>query len=195
MVYEMDRVMGSRINSGNTKVSQIANIFQNNLIQTEHHHHPGLDGKPKMSTSTSSLINNRRDIEPPADPIPIKSEGHVNRFNNARALFEKLGTSDEKLLSTSTPGPITSRLPASKFKSSDSLNSFPSATTTTTTTAATERKPTPFILNRNNTGSNGHSNMIAQEISVSTPNTPVVQQEGNYSDTPIDAHTQQQVRN
>lgn len=192
MVYEMDRGLGSRMNAGNggvgTKVSQIANIFQNNLIRDS-----GLDGKSKMSTSSSSLIN-RKDNEPTTEPIPIKSEGYTNRFNNARAVFEKLGTADEKVLSSSTPAPVVpSRFPVSKFKSSDSLNAFPSTATTTMATTA-DRKPTPFVINNSTAGSNGHSNIISQEIPLSTPMVNRAAQEENSNGDSGDEPRIQQVQ-
>ena len=68
---------------GGTKVSAIANIFQ---------------PKPQLeSLRTNAIIGDG--FKEPAIPIKdsptqvtvVRTESHVARFNNARALFEKLG--------------------------------------------------------------------------------------------------------
>lgn len=67
-----------------TKVSQIANIFQGRthrediIIQ--------LRNKPKSPSPTSD----KRELDSPTVTV-MRTESHVARFNNARALFEKLG--------------------------------------------------------------------------------------------------------
>lgn len=69
-----------------TKVSQIANIFQNKAPLREDIITP-LRTKPKLSDNTPS---DKKDTETPSVTV-MRTESHVARFNNARALFEKLG--------------------------------------------------------------------------------------------------------
>ncbi|CAG7838506.1 unnamed protein product [Allacma fusca] len=90
MVFEMDR-RGGRVTGGGTKVSQIANIFQNNLSRTDH-----------LETTKMPAVKK----EPEPSPVSVitttiptetnKPDSHSNRFNSARALFEKLGTEETK---------------------------------------------------------------------------------------------------
>lgn len=70
---------------GGTKVSAIANIFQ---------------PKPQLESlghKTNSIINDGFKEPPtpvkdsPTQVTVVRTESHVARFNNARALFEKLG--------------------------------------------------------------------------------------------------------
>lgn len=70
------------------KVSQIANIFQRpsvtkdpDIIVVKQNTSPTLDKK---------LPANK--IETPNQVTVVRTESHLARFNNARALFEKLGT-------------------------------------------------------------------------------------------------------
>lgn len=78
----MEDNKGSR--AAGTKVSQIANIFQGRthrediIIQ--------LRNKPKSPSPTSD----KRELDSPTVTV-MRTESHVARFNNARALFEKLG--------------------------------------------------------------------------------------------------------
>lgn len=69
------------------KVSQIANIFQRptvakdpDMMVVKQNTCPTLDTKLSAKVDTPSQIT------------VVRTESHLTRFNNARALFEKLGT-------------------------------------------------------------------------------------------------------
>jgi len=69
------------------KVSQIANIFQRptvtkdpDIIVVKQNASPTLDNKLPVK------------VETPNQVTVVRTESHLARFNNARALFEKLGT-------------------------------------------------------------------------------------------------------
>lgn len=71
---------------GGTKVSEIANIFQGRVPSREDIITP-LKSKPKTPSST---MLEKNENESPSVTV-MRTESHVARFNNARALFEKLG--------------------------------------------------------------------------------------------------------
>lgn len=83
----MDR-SSSSAQSG-PKVSQIANIFQRNPIEISpershfHHHQPPVHHVHSQNQKTTVTV--------------VRTESHSTRFNNARALFEKLGESNSLL--------------------------------------------------------------------------------------------------
>lgn len=69
------------------KVSKIANIFQRpsvakdpDIIVVKQNASPTLDKKLPIK------------VETPNQVTVVRTESHLARFNNARALFEKLGT-------------------------------------------------------------------------------------------------------
>ncbi|CAI6343414.1 unnamed protein product [Macrosiphum euphorbiae] len=73
------------------KVSQIANIFQRptvtkdpDIIVVKQNASPTLDNKLPVK------------VETPNQVTVVRTESHLARFNNARALFEKLGTGETK---------------------------------------------------------------------------------------------------
>ncbi|KAF5288291.1 hypothetical protein FQA39_LY04059 [Lamprigera yunnana] len=80
----MEDKKGPRV--GGTKVSQIANIFQNKTPIREDIITP-LRNKAKH---TENSLNEKKESEAPNVTV-MRTESHVARFNNARALFEKLG--------------------------------------------------------------------------------------------------------
>lgn len=70
------------------KVSQIANIFQRNPIEispekSHFHHQPPIHHVHSQNQKTTVTV--------------VRTESHSTRFNNARALFEKLGESHSSL--------------------------------------------------------------------------------------------------
>lgn len=83
----MDRSSGSA--QSGPKVSQIANIFQRNPIEISpekshfHHHQPPVHQVHTQNQKTTVTV--------------VRTESHSTRFNNARALFEKLGESNSFL--------------------------------------------------------------------------------------------------
>lgn len=69
------------------KVSQIANIFQRptvtkdpDIMVVKQNSSPTLDKKLPVKAETPNQVT------------VVRTESHLARFNNARALFEKLGT-------------------------------------------------------------------------------------------------------
>ena len=70
---------------GGTKVSAIANIFQSKP-QIE-----SFINKPKTLLNDGLKDSSNSTREPPLQITVVRTESHVARFNNARALFEKLG--------------------------------------------------------------------------------------------------------
>lgn len=70
------------------KVSQIANIFQRPtvtkdpeiMVEKQSNSTTTLEGKVPAKNETSNQVT------------VVRTESHLARFNNARALFEKLGT-------------------------------------------------------------------------------------------------------
>lgn len=69
------------------KVSQIANIFQRptvnkdpDIMVVKQNASPTSDKKQTIKVETSNQVT------------VVRTESHLARFNNARALFEKLGT-------------------------------------------------------------------------------------------------------
>jgi len=67
------------------KVSQIANIFQRptkdpDIVVVKQNDSPTLDKKIPIKVETTNQVT------------VVRTESHLARFNNARALFEKLGT-------------------------------------------------------------------------------------------------------
>ena len=82
-VDEKKRVAGS-------KVSQIANIFQSKP-QLENLSH-------RQTILTDGLKEPPAPLkESPTQVTVVRTESHVARFNNARALFEKLGEENKPI--------------------------------------------------------------------------------------------------
>lgn len=78
-----------------TKVSQIANIFQN---RTHREDIIIIRNKPKPPSPTSE----KKETDSPVVTV-MRTESHVARFNNARALFEKLGEENRNVPSRFHP--------------------------------------------------------------------------------------------
>lgn len=75
---------------GGSKVSEIANIFQNRAPNQ----------KEEIFNMTKKKLNkvpSTEKIDDPSSPVVsvMRTESHVTRFNNARAMFEKLGCDDQ----------------------------------------------------------------------------------------------------
>lgn len=71
-----------------TKVSAIANIFQSKPPHDgvhHHHHRPTTINQDGFKEPVAPLKDS------PTQVTVVRTESHVARFNNARALFEKLG--------------------------------------------------------------------------------------------------------
>ncbi|KAL1516716.1 hypothetical protein ABEB36_000591 [Hypothenemus hampei] len=75
---------------GGSKVSEIANIFQNRVPNNQKEDIFGPLRKPQKPNNPPT---DKVDVEP-ANVTVMRTESHVTRFNNARAMFEKLGSED-----------------------------------------------------------------------------------------------------
>lgn len=82
--------------SAGTKVSQIANIFQN---RTHREDIIIIRNKPKPPSPTPE----KKETVDPHVVTVMRTESHVARFNNARALFEKLGEENKSISSKFNP--------------------------------------------------------------------------------------------
>ncbi|XP_077290170.1 protein phosphatase 1 regulatory subunit spinophilin isoform X2 [Arctopsyche grandis] len=80
----MEDMEEKRRTSSGSKVSQIANIFQSMA--------PARETQP-----TESAITVSGTVVPGAQVTVVRTESHLARFNNARALFEKLGEESRPL--------------------------------------------------------------------------------------------------
>ncbi|XP_034249433.1 uncharacterized protein LOC117650265 isoform X3 [Thrips palmi] len=95
---------------GGSKVSQIANIFQSmgpvksvdsDILVAPSRFHAG-KGPPSEQVPTSPKIDGKDTKDAKESPkegsgvTVVRTESHLARFNNARALFEKLGTDDAR---------------------------------------------------------------------------------------------------
>uniref|UniRef100_A0A2H8TE18 Neurabin-1 n=1 Tax=Melanaphis sacchari TaxID=742174 RepID=A0A2H8TE18_9HEMI len=125
------------------KVSQIANIFQRptvnkdpDIIVVKQNASPTLDNKLPVK------------VETPNQVTVVRTESHLARFNNARALFEKLGTGENK------PTLLE------KIKQSNSQDSI----------CAKSRSPSPPSSNQKSNGVSGsaqnHSQLNGSKILV-----------------------------
>ncbi len=100
-----DRKPGGETGSGTrvigSKVSQIANIFQNKgsaIGETDLLHVPAHKVKRDASISPKhdqkEMFRDSKCLDAvPSQITVVRTESHVARFNSAKALFEKLGTS------------------------------------------------------------------------------------------------------
>ncbi|KAK7865837.1 hypothetical protein R5R35_001290 [Gryllus longicercus] len=109
-----------------SKVSQIANIFQSMV-----------PAKETEALSSSVTIKSKpvkgsgdgpadRDASPPSQITVVRTESHVARFNNARALFEKLGADKS---TPSGPPPTVQRIPTSSQPPSIRSDTSPTSAT------------------------------------------------------------------
>lgn len=118
---------------GGSKVSEIANIFQQKEpIQKEEIITPFKKPHKIHQTSTEKIDDS------PAVTI-MRTESHVTRFNNARAMFEKLGgeTRKEKII------PLQSTKSASSILESRSRSSSANSETRDTKSHDGSRSPSP----------------------------------------------------
>lgn len=133
---------------GGSKVSEIANIFQARQVTTQKEDIlTPLRHKPK--TIADKLENNETS---PTTVTVVRTESHVTRFNNARAMFEKLG--EENRNSRERIIPLQSTKSASSILDSRSRSS--SANSETRDTKSHDegsRSPSPKRREKYNTGS------------------------------------------
>lgn len=132
---------------GGTKVSQIANIFQNKAPIREDIITP-LRSKTKLTESSSD----KKDIESPSVTV-MRTESHVARFNNARALFEKLGE-ENRCVPKEKVIPLQSTKSASSILDLRSRSSSANSETRDTKSHQGSRSPSPVHKDNLNNFSN-----------------------------------------
>lgn len=164
---------------GGTKVSEIANIFQGKVPSREDIITP-LRTKTKVNNSNPN--SEKVELESPAVTV-MRTESHVARFNNARALFEKLG---EENRSKDRIIPLQSTKSASSILDLRSRSSSANSETRDTKSHHGSRSPSPKrndsidkfsnsvpVLNDNCSAkkSNGFSHSVASDnVSKATGN-------------------------
>ncbi|CAG9761749.1 unnamed protein product [Ceutorhynchus assimilis] len=119
---------------GGSKVSEIANIFQNRVPNQKEETLIVPLKKPQKNSNSQEKI----DAES-ASVTVMRTESHVTRFNNARAMFEKLGCEDQK------PGAKAVPLQSTKSASNimDRSRSSSANSETRETKSQTSRSPSP----------------------------------------------------
>ncbi|XP_031347575.1 uncharacterized protein LOC116173971 isoform X2 [Photinus pyralis] len=142
----MEDKKGSRV--GGTKVSQIANIFQNKAPIRE-------DIITPLRTKPKHLESDKKESEGPNVTV-MRTESHVARFNNARALFEKLG--EENRTTRDKVIPLQSTKSASSILDVRSRSSSANSENRDTKSHHGSRSPSPPSLSKD--GLNNFSNSV-----------------------------------
>ncbi|XP_076264933.1 protein phosphatase 1 regulatory subunit spinophilin isoform X17 [Rhynchophorus ferrugineus] len=88
---EMDDKKGAP-RFGGSKVSEIANIFQS---RTPGQKEDSIFAPLKKTSKLNNGSAEKLDVPDPPTVTVMRTESHVTRFNNARAMFEKLGAEDQ----------------------------------------------------------------------------------------------------
>lgn len=163
---------------GGSKVSEIANIFQGRVPSREDIITP-LRTKPK--TPTSSTLIEKNETDSPSVTV-MRTESHVARFNNARALFEKLGeenrSSKERIIPLQSTKSASSVLDARSRSSSassdvrDTKSRSPSPKGKTITDQFVSNSVP--VLNDNVNKSNGYNNKSNTQHDGSSVNESVI---------------------
>nr|CAD7260977.1 unnamed protein product [Timema shepardi] len=136
-----------------SKVSQIANIFQSMVPAKEAAAEVILAvplRHPQATSPTSPKAERRRTVgggdelrDSPTQVTVVRTESHVARFNNARALFEKLGSEDNRAASKPPPPVVT---PTSKQVPLRSRSSSDNSSAGTSPVRMASRSPSPRPL-------------------------------------------------
>ncbi|KAG5890941.1 hypothetical protein JTB14_019879 [Gonioctena quinquepunctata] len=130
-MHTMDDKKGPRF--GGSKVSEIANIFQAMTpVQKED------VITPLRKTQRLNHSSEKIDADTPAVTV-MRTESHVTRFNNARAMFEKLGEEHKK----DKVFPLQSTRSASNILDSRSRTSSANSETRDTKSQHGSRSPSP----------------------------------------------------
>lgn len=140
-----------------SKVSQIANIFQSMAPGKE----DGVLLVGGVRTPDSPKLSRKDDPfrELSKDPVTVtvvRTESHVARFNNARAMFEKLGEENQKVHlrspGSNTPKSLTDR----RSRSSSANSSDGNSTSPSRNKQIPSRSPSPSYRSEQNPLTNGH---------------------------------------
>lgn len=106
---------------GGSKVSQIANIFQQGMAPNKDNSTSEYIGpvrtKPAKADDSPTFEKEveSKDKDSPAQVTVMRTESHLARFNNARALFEQLGQEGKPIKPTERFIPITNAKSASNI--------------------------------------------------------------------------------
>ncbi|XP_071057520.1 uncharacterized protein [Onthophagus taurus] len=139
-----------RISAGGSKVSQIANIFQQGSrpsptsVVTTLTTGTGRDRNEEVKSSNrgrSSVNTKSENMESSPSVTVMRTESHVTRFNNARALFEKLG--EENRSTKGSMVPLQGTKSASNILDLRSRSSSANSETRETKSHDGSRSPTP----------------------------------------------------
>lgn len=148
---------------GGSKVSEIANIFQARSPGQKEDIITPLRNKQKFSHSITEKI----DTDSPSVTV-MRTESHVTRFNNARAMFEKLG--EENKTGRDRIIPLQSTKSASSILDSRSRTSSTNSEPRDTKSQHGSRSPSPLenntesIDNDNASKSNGFKDNSSEKI-------------------------------
>lgn len=145
-----------------SKVSQIANIFQNMAPAKEDSMLLVGGARTPESPKLSRKDEGFRDIaKEPMTVTVVRTESHVARFNNARAMFEKLGEENQKVHLRSPGSNATKsftnhdrRSRSSSANSSDGTSTSPSRNK-----QISSRSPSPSPRTDNKSIPNGHDSI------------------------------------
>lgn len=121
---------------GGSKVSEIANIFQAKVPGQKEDIITPIRTKPKIAHCTPEKIEDSPSV------TVMRTESHVTRFNNARAMFEKLG--EENKSSRGRAVPLQSTKSASSILDGRSRSSSANSETRDTKSCYGSRSPSPL---------------------------------------------------
>lgn len=148
---------------GGSKVSEIANIFQARGPGQKEDIITPLRNKQKFS----HCVPEKLDADSPSVTV-MRTESHVARFNNARAMFEKLG--EENKTGRDRIIPLQSTKSASSILDSRSRTSSTNSESRDTKSQHDSRSPSPLenntvsIVNENAGKSNGFQDNNPEKI-------------------------------
>lgn len=153
-----------------SKVSQIANIFQSMAPGKEDNAHLVGGARTPDSPKLSRKEDPFRDVPKESMTVTVvRTESHLARFNNARAMFEKLGEENQKVVHLRSPGSIAPKsLTDRRSRSSSANSSDGNSTSPSRNKRIPSRSPSPSHRNSllnghdgtNHIGNNKNSNKI-----------------------------------
>ncbi|KAK6632717.1 hypothetical protein RUM43_013487 [Polyplax serrata] len=140
-----------------SKVSQIANIFQSMAPGKEE----GVLLVGGTRTPDSPKLTRKEDPfrdlhKEPTTVTVVRTESHVARFNNARAMFEKLGEENQKVHLRSPVSNAPKSLTDRRSRSSSANSSDGNSTSPSRNKQISSRSPSPSYKPNRNSLTNGH---------------------------------------
>ena len=155
---------------GGSKVSQIANIFQQGMAPNKDSSSEYIGPVRSKSKPESPTFEKEADAikESPTQVTVMRTESHLARFNNARALFEKLGEDSKPVKPVQERFvPLQNTRSASNLSDTRSRSSSGHSETCTSPTRTkgskigdTSRSPSPEGHRKINLKSSVHSNSV-----------------------------------